>query len=62
MKKHKVVIKFLDGRMIKGYIDDISKDDETVSVEDKASEQQTIKMNDLKARKYTATPICNRGS
>ncbi len=60
MKKHKVVLKFLDGKMIKGYIDDFSAEDETVSVEDKTSNQQIVKMNDLKAIFFVKTFMGNK--
>jgi hypothetical protein len=55
MKKHKVVLKFLDGRMIKGYMDDLSSKEDSVFVDTKVSNQQRFNINDLKAIFFVKT-------
>ena len=55
MKKQKVVLNFLDGRIIKGYINDFSPKDEFVLIENRLSDKQKFKINELKAIFFVKT-------
>ena len=55
MKKQKVVLNFLDGRIIKGYINDFSPEDEFVLIENRLSDKQKFKINELKAIFFVKT-------
>jgi hypothetical protein len=55
MKKHKVVLKFLDGKMMKGYMDDLPTEDQLVFVEDKTSKELRLPISDLKAIFFVKT-------
>ncbi len=55
MKKQKVVLNFLDGRIIKGYINDFSPKDEFVLIENRLSDEQKFEINELKAIFFVKT-------
>ena len=52
MKIQKVIIRFLDGRIVKGYIDELSPINSHISVLDERSNKQSIQLNQLKAVFY----------
>lgn len=52
MDNQKVVLKFLDGRIIKGYIGDFSPVNNHISVVDERLNEQDIQLNELKAVFY----------
>jgi len=55
MNDQKVVLNFTDGRIIKGYIGDLSPQDEFIEIEDKASNKQKFKITELKAIFFVKT-------
>ena len=52
MDNQKVILRFLSGRIIKGYIDDFSPLNNHISVIDETSNKQDIQLNELKAVFY----------
>jgi len=52
MDNQKVILRFLDGRIIKGYIGEISLLSNHVSVADESLNEQDIQLNELKAIFY----------
>ncbi len=52
MDNQKVILRFLDGRIIKGYIGDFSPLSNHISVVDETSNEQDIQLNELKAVFY----------
>ena len=48
MEHEKVILRFLDRRMIKGYLDDFSPSQRSVSVEDESSKRHNIDIKELK--------------
>ena len=52
MDNQKVILRFLDGRIIKGYIGDFSPLNNHISVIDETSNKQDIQLNELKAVFY----------
>ena len=49
MERQKVVLRFIDGRIVRGYLGDFSVFDSSVSIEDDSSVKQTIPVHELKA-------------
>ncbi len=60
MKRQKVILRCLDGRLIKGHIDDFSASDEVVSIESESLENQKIRVGELKAIFFVRTFKGNR--
>jgi small nuclear ribonucleoprotein (snRNP)-like protein len=60
MDRQKVILRCLDGRVIRGYIDDFSASDERVAVEDESSARQEIGVEELKAIFFVRTFEGNR--
>jgi len=56
----KVVLNFMNGRIIKGHIDDFSPEDEFVFVEDTLYNRQKFKVSELKAIFFVRTFEGNR--
>jgi hypothetical protein len=52
MNKQQVVLRFLDGRIIKGYMGNFSPANNHISVVDERLNEQDIKINELKAVFY----------
>ena len=52
MNKQMVIIRFLDGRIIRGYIDKFSQQNSHISIVDEKSNKQSIQLNQLKAVFY----------
>ena len=52
MDNQKVILRFLSGRIIKGYISDFSPLNNHISVIDETSNKQDIQLNELKAVFY----------
>jgi hypothetical protein len=52
MDKQKVVLRFLDGRMVKGYIGDFSPVNNHISIVDERLNEQDVQLNELKAVFY----------
>jgi small nuclear ribonucleoprotein (snRNP)-like protein len=52
MDNQKVILRFLSGRIIKGYLDDFSPLNNHISVIDVTSNKQDIQLNELKAVFY----------
>lgn len=48
-KNQKAILRFLDGRMLKGFIKDFTVVEDYVFIEDESSEKQKIKLKELKA-------------
>lgn len=48
-ESQKAILRFLDGRMLKGLIKDFTLADDSVYIEDESSEKQKIKLKQLKA-------------
>jgi hypothetical protein len=61
MKKLKVILRFLDGKIIKGYIDDFSPMNSHISILDERSNRQSIELNQLKAIFYVKSFQGNTG-
>lgn len=55
MTRDKVILRCLDGRLVKGYIDDFSVSDEFVALEYESSEKQKIRVDELKAIFFVRT-------
>lgn len=55
MKRQKVILRFVDGKIIRGYIDNFSPSDEVVSIVDESSKSQTVNINELKAIFFVKT-------
>ncbi len=55
MNRERVILRFLDGRLLRGYIDDFSATDEFVSFENGLSETQRIGVHELKAIFFVRT-------
>ncbi len=52
-KKHeKAILRFIDGKMLKGYIKNFTLADEHIFIEDDSSETQKIRLKELKAIFY----------
>jgi hypothetical protein len=60
MKRQKVIIRFLDGRILKGYIKELSQEHSQVSIVDEKSNEQSIQLNQLKAVFYVKSFKGNR--
>ena len=55
MDRQRVIVRCLDGRPLRGYIDTFSVSDETVFLEDESSGKQTLRVSDLKAIFFVKT-------
>lgn len=55
VNRHKVILRCLEGRGIRGYIDDFSPSDDRVTVEDESSARQEIGVEELKAIFFVRT-------
>jgi thiol-disulfide isomerase/thioredoxin len=55
MNKQKIVLNFIDGRIIKGYTGNFSPQDEFIPIEDELSAKQKFKITDLKAIFFVKT-------
>lgn len=55
MERQKVIVRFLDGRLLKGYVADFSPSSDSVSVEGESSERQKIGFDELKAIFFVRT-------
>lgn len=53
--KQKVIVRFLDKRLVRGYLDDFSAFDDTVSLEDETSQNMEIKISELKGIFFVRT-------
>lgn len=45
----KVVLRFSDGKVLKGYLEHFSSDDEIVTINDISGERKSVNINELKA-------------
>jgi hypothetical protein len=61
MEKQKVVLNFLDRRIIKGYVEDFSPKDNTIMLLDQSSDRHAIALNELKAVFFVKTFEGNKG-
>lgn len=61
MEKEKVVIRYIDGRIVKGYILKFSPSEREILIEDIASESKLINMSELKAVFFVKTFEGDRG-
>jgi hypothetical protein len=57
----KAILRFLDGRMLKGFIRDFTLADNYVYIEDESSEKQKIKLKELKAIFFVKDFLGNSG-
>jgi hypothetical protein len=48
-KNHKVILRFVTGKMLKGFIKDLKLTDETLFIEDESSHQLKVRLKELKA-------------
>ncbi|MEW6054842.1 MAG: hypothetical protein AB1552_13850 [Nitrospirota bacterium] len=55
MERQKVIVRFADGRILRGYLEKFVATDETVSIDDDSSGRQSISLSDLKAIFYVKT-------
>ncbi len=55
MQREKVIARFIDGKMVRGYIDDFSPFDEFISVEVESSGSEKIGVDELKAIFFVRT-------
>ena len=55
MERQKVILRCLDGRLIRGYISGFSASDESVILEDESSGKQQFKVAELKAIFFVRT-------
>ncbi len=55
MDREKVVVRYIDGRILKGYILSFSPSDKEVIIEDLSSERISIRMEELKAIFFVRT-------
>lgn len=51
----KVVLRFSDGKVLKGYLEHFSPDDEIVSINDISGERKSVNINELKAIFFVKT-------
>ncbi|HAM52290.1 MAG TPA: hypothetical protein DCP92_16945 [Nitrospiraceae bacterium] len=49
MEREKVILRFLDKRIIKGYLDEFSPSQRSVSIEDESSKRHNVDTEELKA-------------
>lgn len=54
-ESQKAILRFLDGRMLKGFITDFTLSDDNVFIEDESSGTQKIKLKELKAIFFVRT-------
>jgi hypothetical protein len=47
--REKVILRFLDGRMVRGYVRDFALVDDFIFIEDESTNAQKVKLKDLKA-------------
>jgi hypothetical protein len=55
MDRQKVVLRFVDGKILKGYIEHFSPSDDNISVVDDSSKNHLVRVNDLKAIFFVRT-------
>ncbi len=55
VERQKVILRFIDGRLMKGYSSDFSTSADFVSIEDESSNTQTVWNNELKAIFFVKT-------
>ncbi|MFZ5908110.1 MAG: DUF6982 domain-containing protein [Nitrospirota bacterium] len=55
MDKQKVVLNFLDRRILKGHMEDFSPQDNRIVLSDQSSRKQTVALNELKAVFFVRT-------
>lgn len=55
MSKERVVARFLDGRLLKGYVIDFSPHDKRVMIEDLSSNRHSVDLEELKAIFFVRT-------
>jgi hypothetical protein len=60
MDRQKVILRCLDGSLVKGYIDDFSVSDEFLAFEDESSEKHRVGVDELKAIFFVRTFEGNR--
>ena len=48
-QRQKIILRFLDGKLLKGYIQELTIKDDFVFIEDEASNSQKVKLKELKA-------------
>jgi hypothetical protein len=61
MEKQKVVLNFLDRRIMKGYVEEFSPKDNSIILLDQSSERHVITLNELKAVFFVKTFEGNKG-
>ncbi|MGD0885848.1 MAG: hypothetical protein ABSA46_13445 [Thermodesulfovibrionales bacterium] len=55
MERKKAILRFLDGRLIKGFVDNVSQSDKVVSIEDESSRRHNVDMKELKGIFFVKT-------
>ncbi len=55
MNRQKVIVRFIDGRVEKGFVADFSPEDDFVFMEDESSERRKIRIDELKAIFFVKT-------
>jgi small nuclear ribonucleoprotein (snRNP)-like protein len=60
MNSQKVILRFLDGRIIKGYVSDFLPQSNHISIEDEAANKQDCPLTELKAVFYVKSFEGNR--
>ncbi len=55
MRRQRVIARFTDGRIIRGYVRDFSPYDDSVSLEGESSEREKIRIEELKAIFFVKT-------
>lgn len=60
-ENQKAILRFLDGRMLKGFIRDFTLADDYVYIEDESSGAQKIKLKELKAIFFVKDFLGNKG-
>ena len=48
-KNHKVILRFINGKMLKGFIKDLKLTEETLFIEDESNHQLKVRLKELKA-------------
>ena len=61
MSTQKVILRFLDGKTVKGYLDEFSPDKTHISIMDEESRRQSIPLDLLKAVFYVKSFVGNKG-
>ena len=59
--RKKVIVRLIDGRLIKGYLEDFSPTDDAVAIVEQSTQRMTVNVRDLKAIFFVRTFTGDKG-